>query len=50
VVLRPKNLEIQKFVKTVKEPKEILCHEIEPNPSKKELCMREIILGFEMNL
>jgi hypothetical protein len=38
VVLRPKKLEIRKIVKTVKEPKkkpkQILCHEIEPNPSK----------------
>jgi hypothetical protein len=37
VVLGPKKLEIRKIVKTVKEPekkKQILCHEIEPNPSK----------------
>jgi hypothetical protein len=35
VVLRPKKLEIQKIVKTIKEPKkQILCDEIEPNPSK----------------
>jgi hypothetical protein len=35
VVLIPKKLEIRKIVKSVKEPKKkILCHEIEPNPSK----------------
>jgi hypothetical protein len=36
VVLRPKKLEIRKIVKTVKQPKkkQILCHEIEPKPSK----------------
>jgi hypothetical protein len=35
VILRPKNLEIRKIVKTVKEPKtQILCQEIEPNRSK----------------
>jgi hypothetical protein len=35
VVLRPKKLGIQKIVKSVKEPKkQILYHEIEPNPSK----------------
>jgi hypothetical protein len=37
VVLRPKKLEIRKIVKTIKEPKkqkQILCHEIEPNPLK----------------
>jgi hypothetical protein len=26
------------------------CHGIEPNPSRLELCLREIILRFEMNL
>jgi hypothetical protein len=35
VVLGPKMLETRKNVKTVKEAKnQILCHEIEPNPSK----------------
>jgi hypothetical protein len=35
VVLRPKNLEILTIVKTVKDPEnQILCHAIEPNPSK----------------
>jgi hypothetical protein len=53
VVLWPKkngNLK-KKLEKTVKEPKiQILCHEIEPNPSKDRAFMREIILHFEMNL
>jgi hypothetical protein len=54
VVLRPKKLEIRKIVKTVKEP------EKKPNKCcvmklsqicrRIELCMREIILPFEMNL
>jgi hypothetical protein len=39
MVLRPKNLEIRKkkFVKTTRAEKtpQILCHEIEPNPSKE---------------
>jgi hypothetical protein len=35
MVLRPKKMAIRKIVKTVKEPKkQMLCHEIEPNPSK----------------
>jgi hypothetical protein len=52
VVLKPKKLEIRKIVKTVKEPKkQILCHEIEPNPSKDiELRMREIVLLVTQNL
>jgi hypothetical protein len=41
VVLRPKNIEIRKNVKSVKDPKnQILCHEIEPN-SQKDRAMHE---------
>jgi hypothetical protein len=53
VMLRSKKLEILEKMWKLQEPSEenqTECHEIEPNLSKIELCMREIILRFEMNL
>jgi hypothetical protein len=53
VVLRPKKLEIRKkVVKIVKEPKKTKYYAMKLSQIRRriELCMREIILRFEMNL
>jgi hypothetical protein len=54
VVLRPKKLEIQKIVKTEKEPKKkknkYYVMKLSQIRRRIELCKREIILRFEMNL
>jgi hypothetical protein len=51
VVLRPKKLKSKKNLKTVKEPKNKYCAwKLSQIRRRIELCMREIILLFEMNL
>jgi hypothetical protein len=61
VMLRSKKLEIRKKkakksdikLKEPSDDNQTVCHEFEPNPSKDRatfVCLREIILGFEMNL
>jgi hypothetical protein len=53
VVLRPKKFEIRKMVvKTVKQPKKTKYYTMKLSQIRRriELCMREIVLRFEMNL
>jgi hypothetical protein len=52
VVLGPKKLEIRKIVKTVKEPEKTKYCAMKLSQIRRriELCMREIILRFEMTL
>jgi hypothetical protein len=51
VVLKPKKLETQKIVKTVKEPKKnYRAMKLSQIRQWIEVCMREVILRFEMNL
>ena len=47
VVLGPKKSEVEKNCEKCKEPKKtILCHEIEPNPSKERAMHEGDILRF----